>query len=109
MAAIRQTTKTRAKKAGGKRKSAPQDEVAALRAQLDAAVDDYEETIRLLKLYFKATKRNPQRRRPGEQPAWKAIVRLGERIPPEELANFPKDGARNLDHYLYGSPKVDES
>ena len=33
------------------------------------------------------------------------IIALGEQIPEEELANFPTDGAKNLDHYIYGSPK----
>ena len=35
------------------------------------------------------------------------IIELGRTIPPDERANFPTDGARNLDHYLYGSPKQD--
>lgn len=41
-------------------------------------------------------------------PAWREIVALGESIPPEELEIWPRDGARNLDHYLYGAPKDDE-
>jgi hypothetical protein len=35
------------------------------------------------------------------------IVDIGKRIPPEELARHPEDGAANLEHYLYGSPKQD--
>jgi hypothetical protein len=29
-------------------------------------------------------------------------------VPESEWANVPNDGARNLDHYLYGAPKVEE-
>ena len=55
-----------------------------------------------------APKRVTARRKPkADKPFWEKIVERGKRIPPEELANFPTDGARNLDHYLYGSPKQD--
>jgi hypothetical protein len=43
-----------------------------------------------------------------EEPSiWVKIIERGKRIPPEELARHPKDGAANLDHYLYGVPKQD--
>ena len=35
------------------------------------------------------------------------IIEIGKGIPPEELARHPADGARNLEHYLYGAPKQD--
>ncbi len=55
-----------------------------------------------------APKRTTARRKPKrEMTLWEKIEARGKRIPPEELANFPTDGARNLDHYLYGSPKQD--
>lgn len=38
---------------------------------------------------------------------WEKTEARGKRIPADELANFPTDGARNLDHYLYGAPKQD--
>ena len=50
-----------------------------------------------------AAKRAPKR----ELALWEKIVARGKRIPPEELANHPTDGARNLDHYMYGTPKQD--
>lgn len=107
MAAIKHPQSRKPKKSSS-RKAGPPDEVAALRAQMEAAVDDYDETIRLAKLWLKAVKRNPPNVAPGE--AWweKAIARA-ERIPPEDLARLPTDGARNLDHYLYGSPKKPEA
>jgi hypothetical protein len=48
-------------------------------------------------------RRKPKR----EMTLWEKIVERGKHIPPEELANFPTDGARNLHYYLYGSPKQD--
>ena len=48
-----------------------------------------------------------QRRTRRQEPLWEKIVERGKRIPPDELANVPTDGARNLHHYLYGSPKQD--
>lgn len=53
-------------------------------------------------------KRTTARQTPKREPTiWEKIIERGKRIPPEELAKFPTDGARNLDHYLYGSPKQD--
>ncbi len=41
----------------------------------------------------------------GELFEW--IADLGSKIPPDELRKFPTDGSKNLDHYLYGHPKVE--
>jgi hypothetical protein len=35
------------------------------------------------------------------------IAAIGARIPEDQLKDIPTDAARNLDHYLYGSPKQD--
>ena len=40
------------------------------------------------------------------QPFWEKVVEMGMRIPDEELARLPTDGSINLEHYLYGAPKV---
>ncbi len=48
-------------------------------------------------------KRAPKRARS----IWERIEALGASIPPDELARHPPDGAANLEHYLYGSPKQD--
>ncbi|MGA3372782.1 MAG: type II toxin-antitoxin system ParD family antitoxin [Terracidiphilus sp.] len=45
---------------------------------------------------------------PNEPPIWETIVKIGKKIPEEEWAGIPTDLARNLDHYLYGSPKASE-
>jgi hypothetical protein len=33
------------------------------------------------------------------------VDELRKNVPPEEFSKLPTDGARQLDHYLYGSPK----
>jgi hypothetical protein len=33
------------------------------------------------------------------------VDELRKQVPPEEFAKLPADGAKQLDHYLYGSPK----
>jgi Arc/MetJ-type ribon-helix-helix transcriptional regulator len=39
------------------------------------------------------------------KPIWEVVDDLRKGIPPGEFAKLPKDGAEQLDHYLYGSPK----
>jgi hypothetical protein len=41
-------------------------------------------------------------------PWWQRVVQMGKLIPQEELDRLPADFAKNLDHYLYGSPKIEE-
>jgi hypothetical protein len=33
------------------------------------------------------------------------IIAIGMQVPDDELEKLPRDGAENLDHYLYGAPK----
>jgi Arc/MetJ-type ribon-helix-helix transcriptional regulator len=40
-----------------------------------------------------------------QKPIWEVVDELRKCVPPEEFARLPKDGAEQLDHYLYGSPK----
>ena len=42
---------------------------------------------------------------PERKPIWKRAVEAGLSIPPEERARLPQDGARNVDHYVYGTPR----
>ena len=44
----------------------------------------------------------------AQPPVWERIAALTADAPPEELAKLPRDAAENLDHYLYGAPKVAE-
>ncbi|MBH8575556.1 hypothetical protein I8752_21605 [Nostocaceae cyanobacterium CENA369] len=36
------------------------------------------------------------------------VDEISLKIPPEEWAKLPSDMSVNLDHYLYGSPKIEE-
>ncbi|MDP9239008.1 MAG: hypothetical protein M3P30_16705 [Chloroflexota bacterium] len=52
------------------------------------------------------------RRTPGKHPMpdrsfWDGIAELGRSLPGEEWAKIPRDAARNLDHYLDGTPRQD--
>ena len=42
------------------------------------------------------------------RPIWGVILDNMKDVPPEEFAKLPKDGAREVDHYLYGHPKRDQ-
>jgi len=39
------------------------------------------------------------------RPIWEVARELVASIPEKELRKLPSDGARQLDHYLYGAPK----
>jgi hypothetical protein len=43
---------------------------------------------------------------PSAKPIWEIVEEIGRSVPMEEWANVPTDGARNLDHYLYGHAKA---
>ena len=43
--------------------------------------------------------------RQAEPTIHEKIIALGESVPEELIAQLPRDGASELDHYLYGSPK----
>ena len=45
----------------------------------------------------------------AEKPIWEVMDELRKSVPPEELAKLPRDGAAQLDHYIYGSPKRSKS
>ncbi len=44
----------------------------------------------------------------GAVPVWQIAAELGERVPEDVWANVPSDLSKNIDHYLYGSPKDEE-
>ncbi len=39
------------------------------------------------------------------RPIWEVIVENMKHVPAEDLALLPKDGASQIDHYVYGVPK----
>ena len=42
------------------------------------------------------------------RPIWERVADISAQVPPEEWEKLPKDLSKNIDHYLYGSPKEDE-
>ncbi len=42
------------------------------------------------------------------RPIWEVIAENMKDVPPEDLALLPRDGASQIDHYLYGHPKRDQ-
>jgi hypothetical protein len=41
-----------------------------------------------------------------DRPIWEIFADAMKDVPPEDLALLPKDGAAQIDHYLYGHPKT---
>jgi hypothetical protein len=39
------------------------------------------------------------------KPLGQILANLGKKIPADEMAKMPRDGAANHDHYIYGTPK----
>ena len=42
------------------------------------------------------------------RPIWEVIAENMKDVPPEDLALLPRDGASQIDHYVYGHPKRDQ-
>ena len=42
---------------------------------------------------------------PDQRPIWEVILDHTKTVPPEAFERLPKDGASQVDHYLYGHPK----
>ena len=43
----------------------------------------------------------------AERPIWEVITDLMKDVPDEVFDRLPKDGASQVDHYIYGLPKRD--
>ena len=44
-----------------------------------------------------------------KKPFWQRIVEIGNVVPQSEWRkHFPRDFARNAEHYMYGAPREDE-
>ena len=41
-------------------------------------------------------------------PVWERVAKISAQISDQEWAELPNDLSKNLDHYLYGSPKIEE-
>jgi len=45
--------------------------------------------------------------RSGDRPIWEVITDIMNDVPDEVFDRLPKDGASQVDHYIYGLPKRD--
>jgi Arc/MetJ-type ribon-helix-helix transcriptional regulator len=54
---------------------------------------------------FDAPTQAPETAPPDPLSILEMVDELRKRVPPEEFAKLPTDGAKQLDHYLYGTPK----
>jgi hypothetical protein len=43
-----------------------------------------------------------------ERPIWEVVTDMMKDVPDEVFDRLPKDGASQVDHYIYGLPKRDE-
>lgn len=43
--------------------------------------------------------------KPVEDNVFLRLAQIAARIPPQELAKLPADGSKNVDRYVYGTPK----
>lgn len=60
---------------------------------------------RLVREYAQRTRQESTVTPPKRKPLWERAAELRQSIPAEEWDKLPTDGARQLDHYIYGSPK----
>jgi hypothetical protein len=88
----------------------PDERQAALAAQARAQGVSAEQYARQLLEHALEVTGSPAAARPEEQssdsrPIWEVMLDNLKDIPPEAFAKLPKDGASEIDHYLYGHPK----
>jgi hypothetical protein len=85
----------------------PDDQAAALAAKASAQGLSLKD--RLQKLAIEDPQMAP---RPGpnldDRPIWEVITEQMKDVPDEVFDRLPKDGASQVDHYIYGLPKRDE-
>ncbi len=86
----------------------PPDREAAFKAQAQAQGLSVEEW--LLRLAEQSTHLSTQgeERKRDQRPIWEVIADNMKDVPPEDLALLPRDGASQIDHYVYGLPKRGE-
>jgi hypothetical protein len=79
---------------------------AALRAQAQALGLTVEQW--LLRLAERSGPSPVEQQTADPRPVWEIILDNMKNVPPEDLADLPKDGASQIDHYIYGQPKRDQ-
>jgi plasmid stability protein len=78
----------------------PEEEVRALAAKAQALGVSAEDYVRQVLERDLESSAKPR-------PVWEIIADNMKAVPPEDLALLPRDGASQIDHYVYGVPKRD--
>lgn len=82
----------------------PDEQQAALAAKAQRQGISPEQYARLV-LEHDLEAVGPEEQSRDSRPIWEIMLDNLKDIPPEEFAKLPKDGASEVDHYLYGHPK----
>ena len=85
----------------------PPEKEAVLRAQAQARGLTVQEWLLRLAEQFGPCLVSDEGRNEDARPIWEIIAEAGRDVPREDLAALPKDGASQVDHYIYGLPKRD--
>jgi hypothetical protein len=85
----------------------PDDQAAALAAKASAEGLSLEDWLKKLAIDepLKSSRSSPSL---DDRPIWEVITEQMKDIPDEVFERLPKDGASQVDHYIYGLPKRDE-
>ncbi|MCH8961674.1 MAG: hypothetical protein IH820_10235 [Bacteroidetes bacterium] len=67
--------------------------------------DEQDRVARLILDEVEAFGKENGEEEPLNKPFWERIVERSKEVPDEVWEELPKDGAAEIDHYLYGSPK----
>ncbi len=74
--------------------------------QVRTLPEDAQDRVARLMLGVAETANEANNREEEERkPIWEKIRERAEKIPPEVWERLPKDGASEVDHYIYGTPK----
>ena len=79
------------------------DKEAAFKAQAQAMGLSIEQW--LLRLAEQAGPGLAALQEPEVRPVWEVFTENMKHVPSEDLAVLPRDGASQIDHYVYGLPK----
>jgi len=67
--------------------------------------DEQDRVARLILDEVEAFGKKNEEEQPQQTPYWEVIQDIMKDVPDEELEKLPKDGAAEIDHYIYGTPK----